>query len=107
MVQLFCAVLLAAGVAGRGIQHPMAVAEAAPGTDNVQGEQADANWPWKWKWKPLINSELLQHRIQPHNLLYRAKILYGIAQSSIGEFNHPTRVIGSLGKCRVPPSVGN
>jgi hypothetical protein len=39
----------------------------------------------------------LQNQIHVSNLLDRAKILYGLAERSIDEYNHPTRVIGSKG----------
>jgi len=47
--------------------------------------------------KDLINSSALQARIEAQNLLKRAKDLYEIAELSIDEYNHPTRVIGSKG----------
>ncbi|KKY28414.1 putative aminopeptidase y precursor [Phaeomoniella chlamydospora] len=47
--------------------------------------------------KPLINSPALQEKISANNLLKRAEKLYEIAESSIDQYNHPTRVIGSKG----------
>ncbi|KAL3450010.1 hypothetical protein BJX65DRAFT_294257 [Aspergillus insuetus] len=47
--------------------------------------------------KELVSSEALQSQIHVSNLLDRAKILYGLAERSIDEYNHPTRVIGSKG----------
>lgn len=47
--------------------------------------------------KPLVDSESLQAGIFGTRLLGHAKALFGIAQSSIGEYGHPTRVIGSAG----------
>ena len=49
--------------------------------------------------KPLVDSEELQAKINKDNLLARAKELYEIAKLSEDEYNHPTRVIGSPGKC--------
>lgn len=49
------------------------------------------------KHKPLIKSSSLQNDIKTSNLLKRAKQLYKIAEESIPEYNHPTRVIGSKG----------
>jgi aminopeptidase Y len=47
--------------------------------------------------KELVSSEALQSQIHVSNLIDRAKILYGLAERSIDEYNHPTRVIGSKG----------
>jgi len=47
--------------------------------------------------RPLIESEALQDTIKGENLLARAKELYQIAKLGEDEYNHPTRVIGSLG----------
>ncbi|ODM18114.1 hypothetical protein SI65_06902 [Aspergillus cristatus] len=47
--------------------------------------------------RKLVDSALLQERIDPDNLLARAKALFQIAESSVDEYNHPTRVIGSEG----------
>ena len=48
--------------------------------------------------KPLISSEALQDLIKTKNLRERSKELYKIAELSLDEYNHPTRVIGSPGK---------
>ncbi|KAI9933724.1 hypothetical protein ASPWEDRAFT_105410 [Aspergillus wentii DTO 134E9] len=47
--------------------------------------------------RELVDSASLQKTIHADNLLSRAKELYHIAESSIDEFGHPTRVIGSPG----------
>lgn len=47
--------------------------------------------------KPLISSEALQDLIKTKNLRERSKELYKIAELSLEEYNHPTRVIGSPG----------
>jgi hypothetical protein len=47
--------------------------------------------------KNLISSKALQHDIKADNLLKRAESLYDIAKSSLHQYNHPTRVIGSAG----------
>jgi aminopeptidase Y len=59
--------------------------QQAPLTDSVSVE------------RPLVDSEALQATISSKNLLARAKELYNIAKLSEGEYNHPTRVIGSAG----------
>jgi aminopeptidase Y len=48
--------------------------------------------------KPLVSSEDIQADISAHALLERAKHLSKIADLSLEEYNHPTRVIGSKGK---------
>ncbi|KAL2827174.1 hypothetical protein BDW59DRAFT_58313 [Aspergillus cavernicola] len=47
--------------------------------------------------KELVSSSGLQDQIHASNLLDRAKVLYGLAEQAIDEYNHPTRVIGSKG----------
>lgn len=47
--------------------------------------------------KPVIDSASLQSYINQKGLSHRANRLYEIAQQSINEFGHPTRVIGSPG----------
>ncbi|KAE8444658.1 hypothetical protein EG329_014406 [Mollisiaceae sp. DMI_Dod_QoI] len=47
--------------------------------------------------KPLISSEAIQDLISVKNLKKRAEELYKIAELSLDEYNHPTRVIGSPG----------
>ncbi|KAI9376222.1 hypothetical protein BJX61DRAFT_446089 [Aspergillus egyptiacus] len=47
--------------------------------------------------KELVSSSELQSQIHASNLLDRAKVLYGLAEHAIHEYNHPTRVIGSKG----------
>lgn len=49
--------------------------------------------------RELVNSAALQQRISPDNLLGRAKELYRLAETTIDEYGHPTRVIGSQGRC--------
>lgn len=49
--------------------------------------------------KPLVDSEALQDLISGARLMNRAKELFDIAKLSEHEYNHPTRVIGSDGKC--------
>lgn len=48
--------------------------------------------------KPLVDSEALQAAISVEPLLERAKDLFKIAELSLHEYNHPTRVIGSDGE---------
>lgn len=48
--------------------------------------------------RPLVDSEALQAAISGDSLLERAKDLYKIAELSLHEYNHPTRVIGSDGE---------
>ncbi len=48
--------------------------------------------------KPLIDSEALQDSIVAENLLVHAQGLYTAAKLAEGDYNHPTRVIGSLGE---------
>lgn len=47
--------------------------------------------------RPLVSSDALQATISGKNLLARAEHLYKIAELSLDEYNHPTRVIGSEG----------
>ncbi|EPS41477.1 hypothetical protein H072_4639 [Dactylellina haptotyla CBS 200.50] len=47
--------------------------------------------------KPLVTEELLAGKIEAKNLLSRSHDLYTIAKISEPHYNHPTRVIGSLG----------
>jgi hypothetical protein len=47
--------------------------------------------------EPIISSEALQASIDPKALLQRAETLFQIANASLDEYNHPTRVIGSEG----------
>lgn len=54
--------------------------------------------------KPLIDTEALQALIHKSSLLSRAETLFSIAQLGIEEYNHPTRVIGSLGASFIPIS---
>lgn len=49
--------------------------------------------------KPLVNSSALQDLISGDRLFARAKKLYEIAKLGEEEYNHPTRVIGSAGRC--------
>lgn len=44
-----------------------------------------------------VSSDALQQLINPDNLYKRAEQLFKIAESSIDEYGHPTRVIGSEG----------
>jgi hypothetical protein len=48
--------------------------------------------------KPVITSEAIEDLITSKNLEKRAKELYKIAELSLDDYNHPTRVIGSPGK---------
>lgn len=48
--------------------------------------------------KPTITSDAIQDLITRKNLEIRAEELYKIAELSLDEYNHPTRVIGSPGK---------
>jgi aminopeptidase Y len=49
------------------------------------------------KGKDLVSSEALQSHLHGKNLVKRANELFEIAQLSVDEYNHPTRVIGSKG----------
>ncbi|OAA68269.1 aminopeptidase y precursor [Niveomyces insectorum RCEF 264] len=46
---------------------------------------------------PLVDSAFLQAGISRERLLGHAKALFRIAERSVDEYNHPTRVIGSAG----------
>lgn len=48
--------------------------------------------------KPLVDSEALQKAISADRLVEMAQDLYEIAELSLHEYNHPTRVIGSEGE---------
>ncbi|KPM42616.1 Aminopeptidase Y [Neonectria ditissima] len=65
-------------------------------------------WPWKPSSSassgndltgdlPVIDTKALQKLISADNLEAHAKSFYDIAKSGEAEYNHPTRVIGSLG----------
>jgi aminopeptidase Y len=45
----------------------------------------------------LVSSNAIQDDISSHALLKRAKHLFKLAELSLEEYNHPTRVIGSKG----------
>ena len=45
----------------------------------------------------VVDSEALQSKIHGKNLLARAEDLYKLAELSLHDYNHPTRVIGSAG----------
>lgn len=47
---------------------------------------------------PLVTSEALQATIQAGELYKRAEHLFQVANLSMDEYNHPTRVIGSAGR---------
>lgn len=47
--------------------------------------------------KPLVDSSEIQALVEQKNLLERAEDLYHVAELSIPEYGHPTRVIGSQG----------
>jgi aminopeptidase Y len=47
--------------------------------------------------KPLVTSEGIQSHVSPKRLLKSAEDLFELAELSIEEYAHPTRVIGSLG----------
>lgn len=68
---------------------------SAPQHDQLAAAAA-VNIPYDHK--PLVDSEELQAKISQDKLLARAKELYKIAELSLDEYNHPTRVIGSDGK---------
>lgn len=55
------------------------------------------NFPWPPFLKPLVDSEKLQAHLTKGGLRERAETLYNISLSSVKEFGHPTRVIGSAG----------
>jgi aminopeptidase Y len=48
--------------------------------------------------KSVVSTEALQNHITPAKLKKRAEDLYKIAERSLDEYGHPTRVIGSEGK---------
>jgi hypothetical protein len=50
--------------------------------------------------KPIVTSEGIQDDISADALLDRAQHLFSLAELSLDEYNHPTRVIGSKGKQR-------
>lgn len=50
--------------------------------------------------KPLVSSGAIQDDINGDALLDRAKHLFSLAELSLDEYNHPTRVIGSPGSQR-------
>lgn len=56
-----------------------------------------SGWNWPPWFKPIVDSEKLQSLITADALRARAEILYNISQSSVKEYGHPTRVIGSKG----------
>ncbi len=48
--------------------------------------------------KSVVSTEALQNHITSSKLKKRAEDLYKIAERSLDEYGHPTRVIGSEGK---------
>lgn len=54
-------------------------------------------WNWPPWFKPIVDTEKLQDSITPEALKLRAESLYNISQTSVKEYGHPTRVIGSKG----------
>lgn len=54
--------------------------------------------------KATIDTDALQARIKPDNLISRAKELYEIAKLGEKQYGHPTRVIGSAGKPPTSPT---
>lgn len=59
--------------------------------------QSDVPNYWDYWRKPFIDSEKLQDFITESGLRLRAEKLFNISKGSIGEYGHPTRVIGSGG----------
>ncbi|KAF2196091.1 aminopeptidase Y precursor [Delitschia confertaspora ATCC 74209] len=62
----------------------------------IQSTPASAELPAQND-KPLVNSSALQDHISGDRLMERAKKMFEIAKLGEDEYNHPTRVIGSLG----------
>ena len=60
----------------------------------VQTDSHDAGLASSQK---IVDSESLQAKIHGKNLLARAEDLYKLAELSLHDYNHPTRVIGSAG----------
>lgn len=55
------------------------------------------SFPWPHWGKPEVDTEKLQESITADALKHRAEVLFNISKASIGEYDHPTRVIGSPG----------
>ena len=51
--------------------------------------------------KPLVTSEGIQDHVSSKRLLRSAEQLLELAELSVEEYAHPTRVIGSLGKAKI------
>lgn len=71
------------GLSAQAQQHPL-----------VQSDRQDAILHSS---QGIVETEALQDKIDGKNLLARAEDLYKLAELSIHDYNHPTRVIGSAG----------
>ncbi|KAG7191589.1 uncharacterized protein KQ657_002984 [Scheffersomyces spartinae] len=63
----------------------------------VELDQSNLPNFWDYWRKPFIDTEQLQALITESGLRSRAETLFNISKGSIGEYGHPTRVIGSQG----------
>lgn len=94
---LFIAALVTAlfhGSSALSLQQPL-----AGGSESQQSPLGTSTTTSTSK-KPLVDSDALQAAISIDSLLERSKDLYKIAELSLPEYNHPTRVIGSEGEFR-------
>lgn len=74
------------------VAAPEAAIDAA-----MENLQSSAWFPWPPWTKPLVDTTKLQESITEEALRERAETLFNISQASLGEYGHPTRVIGSPG----------
>lgn len=81
------ATTLLQGASASGLQQPL-----------LDSDAQQAPIAPSYSSKPLVDSEALQDAISADKLVQRSLDLYKIAELSLHEFNHPTRVIGSPGK---------
>lgn len=90
------------------MHHPLSllVLSTLAAASAVQHPLADSSSQAPINGKPLVDSNTLQSFMKSDNLLKRAKHLYQIAELSIEEYGHPTRVIGSEGIARSNESLG-
>lgn len=85
MAPSVCSIALALLGSASAIQHPLYSSEnQAPISNDGSG-------------KELVSSSALQSHLHGKNLMKRAYDLFDIANLSLEEYNHPTRVIGSKG----------
>lgn len=72
-----------------------AIIDDIPFINPIRNNSAGSNFTTSLK--PLVDSQKLQESITAKALKEKAEILYRIAESSIQEYGHPTRVTGSEG----------